>query len=195
MDRLVLRECYIDDGELEIVHYFFFFISEEKCSTDLCDSAFFTMYPDTMAYIRKQYPYNHPQTKTSYARITDEEDIDDREVPNFVIREYNKRMGYSKYIKALNMIQTIFEELVETYSESWVMSSKGTVVCNYAITLFSGKINQSVKDLDSETNPDHFIFKTVEHFITLQKLPVGEPIPEEINEFIEQYNALKLLEG
>ena len=46
-----------------------------------------------------------------------------------------------------------------------------------------------------ETNPNHAIFKTVEHFITLQKLPVGEPIPKEINEFIEQYNALKLLEG
>lgn len=193
MDRLVLHECYIDDNELEIVHYFF--VSKERYSTDLCDSAFLTIYPDSMAYIRKEYPYNHPQTKTSYDRITDEEDIDDRKVPNSVIKEYNKRTGYSKYIKALNMIQLIFEELVETYGESWVMSSKGTVVCNYALTPLSGKINQSVKDLDSETNPNHAMFKAVEHFITLQKLPVGEPIPEEINEFIEEYNALKLLEG
>lgn len=190
---LIIHECYIDDGDVEVRH--FFFVVSEGHSTDLCDSAFFTMYPDTMAYIRKEYPYNHPQTKTSYYTIIDEEDIDDREVPNSVIEEYNKRIGYSNYIKALRTIQLIFEELVETYSESWVMSSKGTVVCNYAFTPCSGKINQSVKSLSSETNPDHIMFRAVEHFITLQKLPVGEPIPEEINEFIEQYNALKLLEG
>lgn len=193
MNKLILHECNIDDGELEIVHYFF--VSKEEYSTDLCDSAFFTMYPDIMAYIRKKYPYSHPQTKTSYSRITDEMDIDDREVPNSVIKEYNKRMGYSKYLKALSTIQRIFEELIETYGESWVVSSRGTVVCNYALTPFSGKINQSVKGLDSETNPNCNMFKAVEHFITLQKLPIGEPIPEEVNEFIEQYNALKLLEG
>ena len=190
---LIMHECNIDDGDVEVRH--FFFVASEEYSTDICDCAFLTMYPDSMAYIRKEYPYNHPQTKTSYARITDEEDIDDRKVPNSVIKEYNKRTGYSKYIKALNMIQLIFEELVETYGESWVMSSKGTVVCNYALTPVSDKINQSVKGLDSETNPNHAMFKAVEHFITLQKLPVGEPIPEEINEFIEEYNALKLLEG
>lgn len=193
MNKLILHKCNIDDGELEIVHYFF--VSKEEYSTDLCDSAFFTMYPDIMAYIRKKYPYSHPQIKTSYSRITDEMDIDDREVPNSVIKEYNKRMGYSKYLKALSTIQRIFEELIETYGESWIVSSRGTVVCNYALTPFSGKINQSVKGLDSETNPNCNMFKAVEHFITLQKLPIGEPIPEEVNEFIEQYNALKLLEG
>lgn len=193
MNKLILHKCNIDDGELKIVHYFF--VSKEEYSTDLCDSAFFTMYPDIMAYIRKKYPYSHPQIKTSYSRITDEMDIDDREVPNSVIKEYNKRMGYSKYLKALSTIQRIFEELIETYGESWVVSSRGTVVCNYALTPFSGKINQSVKGLDSETNPNCNMFKAVEHFITLQKLPIGEPIPEEVNEFIEQYNALKLLEG
>lgn len=193
MDELILHECNIDDGELEIVHYFF--VSKERYSTDLCDSAFFTMYPDTMAYIKKEYPYYHPQTKTSYTRIFDKEGMDDRRVPKSVIEEYNKRMDYPKYLKALSAIQRIFEELIETYGESWVVSSRGTVVCNYALTPFSGKINQSVKGLDSETNPNHTIFKAVEHFITLQKLSIGEPIPEEVNEFIEQYNALKLLEG
>lgn len=193
MNKLVLHECYTDDSEPEIVHYFF--VAKEIYSTDLCDSAFFTMYPNIMAYIRKEYPYSHPQIKTSYARIIDEEDIEYREVPNSVIKEYNKRMGYSKYLKALKAIQRIFEELVKTYTESWVMSSKGTVACNYAITPFDKKETSEAKSMANETNPNHAIFKTVEHFITLQKLPVGEPIPEEINEFIEQYNALKLLEG
>ena len=99
------------------------------------------------------------------------------------------------HIRIFFLIFHFFEELIETYGESWVVSSRGTVVCNYALTPFSGKINQSVKGLDSETNPNCNMFKAVEHFITLQKLPIGEPIPEEVNEFIEQYNALKLLEG
>lgn len=190
---LIMHECTIDDGDVEVRH--FFFVVREEYSTDICDCAFLTMYPDVMAYIRKEYPYNHPQTKTSYAKITNEEDMDDREVPNSIIEEYNKRIGYSKYIKALEEIQLIFEKLAETYTESWVMSSKGTVACNYAITPFGEKETSEVKSLARETNPNHTIFKTVEHFITLQKLPVGEPIPEEINEFIEQYNALKLLES
>jgi hypothetical protein len=183
----------MDNGDAEVRH--FFFVAKQRYGTDLCDSAFLTMYPDTMAYIRKEYPYHHPQTKTSYTRILDKEDMDDRRVPKSVIEEYSKRIVYSKYLKALSAIQRIFEELVETYGESWVISSRGTVVCNYALTPFSGKINQSVKSLNSETNSNCNMFKAVEHFITLQKLPVGEPIPEEINEFIEQYNALKLLEG
>lgn len=193
MDKLVLHECRTDDSESKMVHYFF--VSKERYSTDLCDSAFFTMYPDIMAYIRKEYIYSHPQTKTSYSRITDEMDIDDRKVPNSVIEEYNKRMGYSKYLKALEELQLIFEKLAETYSESWVVSSKGTVACNYAITPFGDKETSEAKSLAHIVDANHNIFKVVEHFITLQKLPVGEPIPEEINEFIEQYNALKLLEG
>lgn len=191
-----MHKCIIDDGDAEVRH--FFFVDSEEYSTDICDCAFLTMYPDAMAYIRKEYPYSHPQTKTSYARIariTDEEDIEDIEVPNSVIKEYNKRMGYSKYLKALKALQNIFEKLAETYTESWVVSSKGTVACNYAITPFGDKETLEAKSLAHIINPNHTIFKTVEHFITLQKLPVGEPIPEEINKFIEQYNALKLLEG
>ena len=190
---LIMHECCIDDGDVEVRH--FFFVSKKSCSTDLCDCAFLTMYPDVMAYIRKTYPYNHPQIKTSYTRITDEGDMDDREVPNSVIEEYNKRMGYSKYLKALDTIQGIFEELAETYSESWAVSSRGTVVCNYAITPYGDKETLEAKSLARIVDANHTIFKAVEHFITLQKLPVGEPIPEEINEFIEQCNALKLLEG
>lgn len=190
---LIIHECCIDDGNVKVRH--FFFVVSEEYSTDICDCAFLTMYPDVMAYIRKEYPYNHPQTKTSYASITDKEDMDDREVPNSVIEEYNKRRNYSKYYNTLEVLQNIFEKLAETYAESWVVSSKGTVACNYAITPFDDKETSEAKSLAHETNPDHFIFKTIEHFITLQKLPVGEPIPEEINEFIEQYNALKLLEG
>lgn len=190
---LIIHECRNDDGDTEVCHYFF--VASKECSTDICDSAFFTMYPDTMAYIRKEYPYNHPQTKTSYYTIIYEEDIDDRRVPNSVIEEFYKRKNYSKYHDALEALQNIFKKLAETYTESWVVSSKGTVACNYAITPFDDKETSEAKSLAHETNPNHFIFKTVEHFITLQKLPVGEPIPEEINEFIEQYNALKLLEG
>lgn len=190
---LIIHECCIDDGDVEVRH--FFFVVREEYSTDICDCAFLTMYPDIMAYIRKEYPYNHPQTKTSYARIFDEVDIEVREVPKSVIEEYYKRRNYSKYYDALEALQNIFEKLAETYTESWVVSSKGTVACNYAITPFSEKETSEAKSLSRETNPDHIIFKTVEHFITLQKLPVGEPIPEEVNEFIEQYNALKLLEG
>lgn len=193
MDRLVLHECCINDGELEMVHYFF--VSKERYSTDLCDSAFLTMYPDVMAFIKEKYPNSHPQTKTSYARIVDEEDMNDREVPKSVIEEYYKRKNYFKYHDTLKVLQNIFEELAETYTESWVVSSKGTVACNYAITPFSDKETSEARSLVWETNPNQNIFKTVEHFITLQKLPVGEPIPKEINKFIEQYNALKLLEG
>lgn len=188
-----MHECTINDGDTEVRH--FFFVDSEEYSTDICDCAFLTMYPDVMAYIRKEYPYSHPQTKTSYSRITDEEDIEDREVPNSVIEEYNKRMGYSKYLEALKALQNIFEKLAKTYTESWVVSSKGTVACNYAITPFGDKETSETKSLAHTINPNHTIFKTVEHFITLQKLPVGELIPEEINKFIEQYNALKLLEG
>lgn len=190
---LIIHECCIDDGDVEVRH--FFFIVREDYSTDICDCAFLTMYPDVMAYIRKEYPYSHPQTKTSYTRIVDEEDMDDKEVPKTVIEELYKRRNYSKYHNALKTLQDIFKKLAETYTESWVVSSKGTVACNYAITPFGDKETSEAKSLAREINPDHFIFKTVEHFITLQKLPVGEPIPEEINEFIEQYNALKLLEG
>ena len=190
---LIIHECCIDDGDVEVRH--FFFIVREEYSTDICDCAFFTMYPDVMAFIRKEYPYSHPQTKTSYTRIVDEEDMDDREVPKTVIEELYKRRNYSKYHNALKTLQDIFEKLTETYTESWVVSSKGTVACNYAITPFGEKETSEAKSLVWETNPNHNIFKTIEHFITLQKLPVGEPIPEEINEFIEQYNALKLLEG
>lgn len=190
---LIMHECTIDDGDVKVRH--FFFVVSEEYSTDICDCAFFTMYPDVMTYIRKEYPYSHPQTKTSYTSIIDEEDMDDRKVPNSVIKEYNKRMGYSKYLKALKAIQCIFEELAKTYTESWVVSSRSTVVCNYALTPLSKKETSEAKSLAHETNPNHTIFKAVEHFITLQKLPIGEPIPEEINEFIEQYNALKLLEG
>lgn len=183
----------MDDDDVKVRH--FFFVAKQRYGIDLCDSAFLTMYPDIMAYIRKEYPYQHPQLKTSYTRILDKEDMDDRRVPKSVIEEYNKRMGYSKYLEALEAIQRIFEELVVTYGESWVVSSKGTVVCNYALTPFVEKINQSVKGLNSETNPNHAMFKATEYFITLQKLPVGEPIPKKITEFIEQCNALKLLEG
>ena len=190
---LIIHECCIDDGDVEVRH--FFFVVREEYSTDICDCAFLTMYPNVMAFIRKEYPYNHPQTKTSYARIVDEEGMDDREVPKTVIEELYKRRNYSKYHNALKTLQDIFEKLAETYTESWVVSSKGTVACNYAITPFGDKETSEAKSLAHEINPDHFIFKTVEHFITLQKLPVGEPIPEEINEFIEQYNTLKLLEG
>lgn len=172
-----------------------FFVVREEYSTDICDCAFLTMYPGVMAFIKEKYPKSHPQTKTSYARIVNEEDIDDREVPNSVIEEYYKRRNYSKYHDALKVLQDIFEKLAETYTESWVVSSKGTVACNYTIIPFGEKETSKAKSLARETNPNHLIFKTVEHFITLQKLPVGEPIPEEINEFIEQYNALKLLEG
>jgi hypothetical protein len=153
------------------------------------------MYPDVMAYIRKEYPYNHPQIKTSYARIFDEVDIEVREVPKSVIEEYYKRKNYSKYHDTLEVLQNIFEKLAETYTESWVVSSKGTVACNYAITPFGDKETSEAKSLAHIVDANHNIFKVVEHFITLQKLPVGEPIPEEVNEFIEQYNALKLLEG
>lgn len=190
---LIIHECRIDDGDTEVCHYFF--VVREEYSTDICDCAFLTMYPDVMAFIKEEYPKSHPQTKTSYVRIVDEEDINDREVPKSVIEEYYKRRNYSKYHDALKVLQDIFEKLAETYTESWVVSSKGTVACNYAITPFGEKETSESKSLVWETNPNHNIFKTIEHFITLQKLPVGEPIPEEINEFIEQYNALKLLEG
>lgn len=190
---LIIHECNIDDGDTEVCHYFF--VAGEEYSTDICDCAFLTMYPDVMDFIKEEYPKSHPQIKTSYARIVDEEGMDDREVPKSVIKEFYKRKNYSKYHDALKALQNIFEKLAETYTESWVVSSKGTVACNYAITPFGKKETSEAKSLAHETNPDHFIFKTVEHFITLQKLPVGEPIPEEINEFIEQYNALKLLEG
>lgn len=188
-----MHECCIDDGDVEVRH--FFFVVSEEYSTDICDCAFLTMYPDVMAYIRKEYPYSHPQAKTSYASIVDEEDMDDRELPKTVIEEYYKCRNYSKYHDALKVLQDIFEKLTETYAESWVVSSKGIVACKYAIVPFGNKETSEAKSLARETNPHHAIFKTVEHFITLQKLPVGEPIPEEINEFIKQYNALKLLEG
>lgn len=190
---LIIHECCIDDGDVEVRH--FFFVVREEYSTDICDCAFFTMYPDVMAFIKEEYPKSHPQAKISYTRIVNEEGMDDREVPNSVIEEYYKRRNYSKYHDALKVLQDIFEKLAETYTESWVVSSKGTVACNYAITPFGEKETSEAKSLVWETNPNHNIFKTIEHFITLQKLPVGEPIPEEINEFIEQYNALKLLEG
>ena len=190
---LIIHECYIDDGDTEVCHYFF--VVREEYSTDICDCAFLTMYPDVIAFIKEEYPKSHPQTKTAYARIVDEEDMDDREVPKSVIEELYKRRNYSKYHNALKTLQDIFKKLAETYAESWVVSSKGTVACNYAITPFGEKETSEAKSLVWETNPNHNIFKTVEHFITLQKLPVGEPIPEEINKFIEQYNALKLLEG
>ena len=190
---LIIHECSIDDDDVEVRH--FFFVVREEYSTDICDCAFLTMYPDVMAFIRKEYPYNHPQIKTSYTRIVDEEDIEDREVPKSVIEEFYRRRNYSKYHNALKTLQDIFEKLAETYIESWVVSSKGTVVCNYAITPFDDKETSEAKSLAHEINPNHAIFKTIEHFITLQKLPIGEPIPEEINEFIEQYTALKLLKG
>lgn len=190
---LIIHECRIDDGDTEVCHYFF--VVSEEYSVDICDCAFFTMYPNVMAFIKEEYPKSHPQAKTSYASIVDEEDIDDREVPKSVIEEYYKRRNYSKYHDALEALQNIFEKLAETYTESWVVSSKGTVACNYAITPLDEKETSEAKSLVWETNPNHNIFKTVEHFITLQKLPVGEPIPEEITKFIEQCNALKLLEG
>lgn len=190
---LIIHECNIDDGDVEVRH--FFFVVREEYSIDICDCAFLTMYPDVMAFIKEEYPKSHPQIKTNYVRIVNEEDMDDREVPKSVIEEYYKRRNYSKYHDALEALQNIFEKLAETYTESWVVSSKDTVACNYAIAPFDEKETSETKSLVWETNPNHNIFKTVEHFITIQKLPVGEPIPEEINEFIEQYNALKLLEG
>lgn len=190
---LIIHECCINDGDVEVRH--FFFIVREEYSTDICDCAFLTMYPDVMAFIRKEYPYSHPQIKINYTRIVNEVDMDDRKVPKSVIEEYYKRRNYSKYHDALKELQLIFEKLAETYSESWVVSSKGTVACNYAITPFGDKEISEAKSLAHIVDANHNMFKVVEHFITLQKLPVGEPIPEEINEFIEQYNALKLLEG
>jgi hypothetical protein len=188
-----MHECTIDDGDVEVRH--FFFVASEEYSIDICDCAFFTMYPDVMAFIKENYPKSHPQSKTSYASIVDKEDMNDREVPKSIIEEFYTRKNYSKYHDALEALQNIFEKLAETYTESWTVSSKGTVACNYAITPFGDKETSEAKSLAHIVNANHIIFKAVEHFITLQKIPVGEPIPEEINEFIEQYNALKLLEG
>ena len=193
MDTLTIHECYISKDGLAASHYFFAY--KEEYSIDICDSAFLTMYPDVMAYLKKEYPDEHPQTKTLYAMMYDEEDMDDRDVPQSVRDELYKREKNLEYVRALEMLQATFEGLIKVYREGWTVSSKGTVVCNYAIKPFGEKASDTDKKIDKVTDPDSTIFKVVECFIALQLLPVGEPIPEEVNKVIEQFNALKLLEG
>ena len=151
------------------------------------------MYPAVMDFIRREYPYNHPQTKTSYSKFTNETVMDKNDVPKSIIKEYCERRNYPKYIKTLESLQLIFKDLIKIYSESWVKSSKDTVTCNYSITPISYEEGLLTRSMDIETDANHNIFKTVEYFITLQKLPIGKLIPKEIIEFIEQHNALKLL--
>lgn len=153
------------------------------------------MYPDVMAYIRGNYSYEHPQAKTSYERIYDEEDMDVRKVPYCVRDELYEREKNLEYVKALKSLQSIFEDLVKDYREGWVVSLNGTVACNYAIKPFGEDEPTTSKNMQDDADENSIMFKVVEHFIALQKLPVGEPIPKEITEFIEQCNALKLLEG
>lgn len=193
MDILTIHKCHILKGDLTVSHYFFAY--KEEYSIDICDSAFLTLYPNVMAYIREKYPHEHPQTKTLYARMFNEEDMDDEDVPQFVRDELYKREENLEYVKALEILQATFEELIKVYCEGWTVSSKGTVVCNYAIKPFGEEASDTDKKVDEVTNPNATIFKVVEYFIALQLLPVGEPIPKKITEFIEQYNALKLLEG
>ena len=193
MDTLTIHECHISEDGLAASHYFF--TCKKEYSIDICDSAFLTMYPNVMAYIRGEYPDEHPQTKILYARMYDEEDMDDRDVPQFVRDELYKREENLEYVRALEVLQATFEGLIRVYREGWTVSSKGTVVCNYAIKPFDEEASDTDKKVDEVTDPDSTIFKIVECFIALQLLPVGESIPKEVTEFIEQCNALKLLEG
>lgn len=201
MSDLFMYESYshIDGISFNYISYG----TATKFTVDLIDSCVATMNPELIVYAkekskfkhnRKQYyPFQEDVGTSYYGEYSIERESD---VPKEVIIKFYRRAYDTEFINTLRSLENIYKSIISKYQEGWCVNRKGVVVSNYLSS--PSPIHPSFASLmpfpkAKDMNPD--AFKVVEYFMKMQKLHVNWKIPEEIKLFIEQHNALKLLEG
>ena len=174
-----------------------------KFTVDLIGSCVATMNPALITYAKEQgkfkhkrknyYPFQEDIGTSCYSEYSIEKGSD---VPKEVIIKFYKRVYDTEFLNTLRSLEKIYKGIVSKYQEGWCVNRKGVVVSNYVSSpALNNPSSASLMPFPKakDMNPD--AFKVVEYFMRMQKLHVNWKIPEEIKLFIEQYNALELLEG
>ena len=196
----VYESCsFIDGTSFNYISYG----TATKFTVDLIDSCVATMNPELITYAKEQgkfkhkrkyyYPFQEDIATYCYGEHSIERE---RNVPKKAIIKYYKRAYDTEFINTLRSLENIYKNIVSKYQEGWCVNRKGVVVSNYdSSPTPNNPLSHSLMPFPKakDMNPD--AFKVVEYFIQMQKLHVNWKIPEEIKSFIEQYNALKLLES
>ena len=174
-----------------------------KFTVDLIDSCVATMNPALITYAKEQgkfkhkwkhyYPFQEDIGTSCYGEYSIERESG---VPKEIIIKFYKRAYDTEFLNTLRSLEKIYKGIVSKYQEGWCVNRKGVVVSNYVSSPTpNNPLSHSLMPFPEakDMNPD--AFKVVEYFMRMQKLHVNWKIPEEIKSFIEQYNALKLLES
>lgn len=193
MYNLEITECNAETNDTTVCHYFF--TARNITTDDICDSSFLTMYPSVLAHHIEAEFDTHPQARIATYRYRDLREGISADVPENVLKKYINRKDNIKYIETLSKLQEIYDSISEDYIEGLVKSSKGIVVGNFCNSPWEANFYNDRKPFREEKDMNPLAFRAVECFMALQKLPPSKPIPKYIFKFIEQYEALKLLES
>lgn len=161
---------------------------------DLVESAYLTKNPDIdLGRLEGTRPkHASPQVYVFSYRYYQNE-INPNTVTKYALDAYLKRKDNQEFIKVLHQFQNIYFDIISKYQRGCYSNSEGIYVGNYIVTMDTH--HKPVLEYKSEKDMNPMAFTAVKYFMELQSLPYNRSIPKHIYEFIEQHEAVKLLES